>query len=532
MTENFDANLPIGEGPENRESVDLRGSLDDLRDQIQAAGMSKGEGGIKGLFEKGRGFGTLVGVARKLQDLLRSGRQEEAAQVVQDFAQEDLGVQDEQSAHVLAQGVISEALATDPGDINLGGMQEVPPEGPERGLRIPWSVQKIGTVLLVVAMLGGLGYKYGDEIVAGVFRLVSSSGRLTRETTQKLASEAGAKEAVARGRAQDLQLPESAYKAYRMDAESLFGGERPIYPGDYIQYVVGNSEERKVIGEPENWTPRMASILAVLGDVMKEKKVSPDRLTEELGKVRKNGKPYEKAETIILGWLVRSYEEVKPLSAFNEEVEVDREYLGGYLKDRDSDGKVSAKEVLLNWLERKTFLQNVSSLFQALPASTFKTPPPIPIITPIAPILKPKLEIPTIKVTPKPQPIVKPSLPKTQIKPFVLPQQPGRPKKPTIFAKISPGLPIPVVPTRANILTGMVLTKDGEIIEGAILEIRNSHGLPVRALKTNRLGQFVIATPLENGPYEIETEKEGFSFAIIKIEAKGEIISPIEIRAN
>ena len=116
--------------------------------------------------------------------------------------------------------------------------------------------------------------------------------------------------------------------------------------------------------------------------------------------------------------------------------------------------------------------------------------------------------------------------------PIILPEAPGRPKKPSYTAKISPNLPIPTTPTRPNILVGMLLDNQGSLIEGAILEVRNSKGMPVRALKTNKLGQFMIATPLENDTYEIETEKEGLEFDIIKIEVKGEIIPPIEIRAK
>jgi len=101
-----------------------------------------------------------------------------------------------------------------------------------------------------------------------------------------------------------------------------------------------------------------------------------------------------------------------------------------------------------------------------------------------------------------------------------------------VEAKTSPHLPIPAPPTQANILVGMVLDTQGNMVEGAILEIRNPEGIPVRALKTNRLGQFLIATPLTNDHYEIETEKEGLKFDIIKIEAKGEIVNPIEIRAK
>ena len=70
------------------------------------------------------------------------------------------------------------------------------------------------------------------------------------------------------------------------------------------------------------------------------------------------------------------------------------------------------------------------------------------------------------------------------------------------------------------------------MIEGAIVEIRDSQGLPQRALKTNQLGQFRIINPLKDGHYVIETEKEGYHFDIIKVELVGEPIPPIEIRAK
>lgn len=105
-------------------------------------------------------------------------------------------------------------------------------------------------------------------------------------------------------------------------------------------------------------------------------------------------------------------------------------------------------------------------------------------------------------------------------------------KRAAVDPTLNKTLPIPAPPSRPNILVGMVISANNEIIDGAILEIRNSNGLPVRALKTNQLGQFMIATPLENGDYEIETEKEGLNFDIIKIKADGNIIPPVEIRAK
>lgn len=80
-----------------------------------------------------------------------------------------------------------------------------------------------------------------------------------------------------------------------------------------------------------------------------------------------------------------------------------------------------------------------------------------------------------------------------------------------------------------NTICGIVKTKEGKLIDGVILEIKDSQGNPVRALKTNKLGQFRTVTSLPNGTYEIVAEKEGYEFDIIKIELKGEVLPPIEI---
>lgn len=99
-------------------------------------------------------------------------------------------------------------------------------------------------------------------------------------------------------------------------------------------------------------------------------------------------------------------------------------------------------------------------------------------------------------------------------------------------AKFSLDASPPSPPTKPNIVVGQVINPEGKIVEGAILEIRDSEGRPVRALKTNKLGHFIIVTPLVNGNYEIITEKEGLEFDPILIEAVGKIIPPIAIRAK
>lgn len=99
-------------------------------------------------------------------------------------------------------------------------------------------------------------------------------------------------------------------------------------------------------------------------------------------------------------------------------------------------------------------------------------------------------------------------------------------------AQFSPEAAPPIPPTTPNTIVGQVLDSSGRIIEGAILEIRDAAGRPVRALKSNKVGHFVVVTPLQNGRYEIITEKDGFSFDPATFEATGEIIPPIAIRAR
>ncbi len=140
----------------------------------------------------------------------------------------------------------------------------------------------------------------------------------------------------------------------------------------------------------------------------------------------------------------------------------------------------------------------------------------MPIAKPV-PAAKPTVQTkPATKpVAPTPRPITPPAKPKTQTTP------------PTFATDIL----LPQKPERPNLIAGITLNKDGKIVPGVILEIRDSQGFPVRALKSNKLGQFFIATALPDGIYEISAEHETHKFAIIKLEAKNEIIPPLKIQA-
>jgi len=92
-------------------------------------------------------------------------------------------------------------------------------------------------------------------------------------------------------------------------------------------------------------------------------------------------------------------------------------------------------------------------------------------------------------------------------------------------------LPVPYTPTTPNTLVGLTITPDSKILDGVLVEIQKN-GLTSRATKSNKLGQFMFARPLEDGLYQIFAEKEGFTFAPYSLELTGEIIHPLKIQAT
>ncbi|MDZ4228876.1 MAG: carboxypeptidase-like regulatory domain-containing protein, partial [Patescibacteria group bacterium] len=140
------------------------------------------------------------------------------------------------------------------------------------------------------------------------------------------------------------------------------------------------------------------------------------------------------------------------------------------------------------------------------------------------PVVKPVPVKPVAAVKPRLQPAPKPA-PKPP-SPAIAPRSRAT-EGPTFVTDIV----LPQRPEKPNLIAGITLDKAGKIVPGAILEIRDSQGFPVRALKSNKLGQFFIATPLDDGVYELHAEHADHKFAIIKLEAKNEIIPPLKIQA-
>jgi hypothetical protein len=124
--------------------------------------------------------------------------------------------------------------------------------------------------------------------------------------------------------------------------------------------------------------------------------------------------------------------------------------------------------------------------------------------------------------------------PAPPVKPTVAATTPEEPRVKIITPEAAPKMGIPTMPSFPNAVSGMVKTQQGTILPSIIVEIKNKDGVPVRALKTNKLGQFAVSTPLPNGTYTIHLEDpQGvYRFDVIEVVAKGEAIAPLEILAK
>lgn len=113
----------------------------------------------------------------------------------------------------------------------------------------------------------------------------------------------------------------------------------------------------------------------------------------------------------------------------------------------------------------------------------------------------------------------------------------GRGRTPNIIKQVTQpyATTIPSTPQRPkipNIISGLVQDANGSSLENVIIVIYDENKTPVRAFRTNKLGQFTISTPLTNGNYAVEFEKEGYNFDILNLQMNGNIVEPITVRAK
>ncbi len=91
---------------------------------------------------------------------------------------------------------------------------------------------------------------------------------------------------------------------------------------------------------------------------------------------------------------------------------------------------------------------------------------------------------------------------------------------------------IPPITSLVNVINGVVYDANGNLVPNVIIIVKDTEKTPVRALKSNRLGQFAISTPLPNGAYNMEFEdsKEEKQFDIYQITLTGSVVAPIAIK--
>lgn len=178
--------------------------------------------------------------------------------------------------------------------------------------------------------------------------------------------------------------------------------------------------------------------------------------------------------------------------------------------------------------KEKEFMSKVSEHFE----STAKTAPADTQAPPVLEVVVPEKIVPIVEQSEKIAPITPTSDAPTSSVGNDISRAVGQKSGSTKLAEFSLEASPPIPPSKPNLVVGQVIDSSGKILDNTILEIKDSEGRSVRALKSNKLGHFMIVTPLANGKYEITAEKEGFIFDPITFEARGEIIPSIFVKAK
>lgn len=126
-----------------------------------------------------------------------------------------------------------------------------------------------------------------------------------------------------------------------------------------------------------------------------------------------------------------------------------------------------------------------------------------------------------------------------QVNPQIIPQI--IPKSVTAFQQLDPikkiisapkdftNTGMPSVPDFPNLITGVTKDPRGNTLPNILIEIKDKDSNPVRAFKTNEVGRFASATPLQNGNYIVQFDdpKSQNKFETKTISLTGQIVLPI-----
>ncbi len=110
----------------------------------------------------------------------------------------------------------------------------------------------------------------------------------------------------------------------------------------------------------------------------------------------------------------------------------------------------------------------------------------------------------------------------------------GQPTVRIITPDVAVKAGLPRLTTFPNVITGIIKDHDGNLLPGVLITVRDKDDIPVRALKTNKLGQFAASTPLPSGTYmvDIEDPRQLHFFDRIRVTLTGSVMSPVEVTSK
>lgn len=188
--------------------------------------------------------------------------------------------------------------------------------------------------------------------------------------------------------------------------------------------------------------------------------------------------------------------------------------------------------------DESTRLAALDSLFQTLPPAPTINHEPLTINHKPTVSIRKLSSSPTVDLNFRSQSIVKAtnnisSQPKDVVGSTIVFRAPTvNPAPPTPASAPAKTIALPASPKLPNLITGLVVSASGQMVDGAIVQILDSTGVPARALKTNSLGRFFTSTPLSPGTYTIEVDKTGFTFTPQTLIINNSVLPAIELRAT
>lgn len=149
------------------------------------------------------------------------------------------------------------------------------------------------------------------------------------------------------------------------------------------------------------------------------------------------------------------------------------------------------------------------------------SPEPETIVAKPAPVVRQPEKIQEIPAAPTPTPTPAPQ--------GVTPNQTETVTSVAPEAQLKAGFP--QLPDSPNVFLGIVKDPRGRVLPNILVELMDKQGVPVRAFKTNALGQFRAATALPNGDYTVvlEDQRKQNEFENISVTFDGSIFQPLEI---